>query len=551
MIFQRVLTIVLLLLNFSIPSVVHADDTVSQYVTITGNGSEQGKYGPKTITVTPPSTGVTTIRPDTWQTIITTNADGKIFIFEPGIYENFSLGNAIRPGNVFLGKQGAILDGNSQIDTINTGVGSGSSPPANVQFINFTIRSYDGGQPFFYKTEVLGALNIGPGWKVIGNTFEQNHTALLAGHNWYFIDNAIIAHNTFRSNHRVGTLNGRTYLFAHNQVLENGWNYPDTTDQTQSLCWVGTLKFQTMQQGSTITRSNADNVVIKGNYIHHNRCHGIWLDVGAEKHSIIQNLSQYNEEGGITIEISNNNVVYANTAKHNGPSGWMYFGAQINTTDSSNTLVYGNIVEAASGKQGLAVNNSSGAHPEPAQNNQYKGNTIYASGGISGLYNESGAMAGVEGTIFDCNLYITAQTNSPIFQWNGQKTFSEFQRMGQEPNGRITNALQNDTRPTNCMQYITPAGYSAQYINPTATGTLSPTTSPTPTSTPAPYRFPSYTPTPTPQPITAFFTPPSWWNLLPEKLRNFLELLYIWTHYFQRQSDMKYLLDDILPTPTP
>ena len=50
----------------------------------------------------------------------------------------------------------------------------------------------------------------------------------------------------------------------------------------------------------------------------------------------------------------------------------MFFGAQLNSTDSNNNIFYGNYVEVSSGKQGIAISNSGAAHPETANNNIFK-----------------------------------------------------------------------------------------------------------------------------------------------------------------------------------
>lgn len=55
------------------------------------------------------------------------------------------------------------------------------------------------------------------------------------------------------------------------------------------------------------------------------------------------------------------------------------------------------------------------------------------------------------------------------------------------------------------------------------------------------YKFagPETTPTPPPTPD------PSWLDLVPANLRNFIELLYLWVYFFKRPTDLEYLLREI------
>lgn len=59
------------------------------------------------------------------------------------------------------------------------------------------------------------------------------------------------------------------------------------------------------------------------------------------------------------------------------------------------------------------------------------------------------------------------------------------------------------------------------------------------------------TPTPTLTPAQVIANPPAWLNLIPANLRNYLELLYLWIFVYNRPTDMKYLIDDVIPSPTP
>ena len=69
---------------------------------------------------------------------------------------------------------------------------------------------------------------------------------------------------------------------------------------------------------------------------------------------------------------------------------------------------------------------------------------------------------------------------------------------------------------------------------------------------------PSATPMPTveitPTPIatvSGIIPYPSWWGTLPPNLQNFLEQLYLSIFYFNRGSNLQYLLQGVFPTPTP
>jgi hypothetical protein len=115
--------------------------------------------------------------------------------------------------------------------------------------------------------------------------------------------------------------------------------------------------------------------------------------------------------------------------------------------------------------------------------------------------------------------------------------------------------------PPYCL--VTPT--SVPSSTPTNTPTPIETGIPTPTDTPVLNQTPtatptgniSETPTPTPTSIpTIIANPPSWWFLIPDTLRNYLEQLYLFVFFFGRSSNMQHLLNgiptpEISPTPTP
>lgn len=145
-----------------------------------------------------------------------------------------------------------------------------------------------------------------------------------------------------------------------------------------------------------------------------------------------------------------------------------------------------------------------------------------------GIYPDSGALTP----------YNQARLNAVVSSWDGNS------RPG--GGGAGTPTVTPTRTPT-----VTPTRTPTPTVTRTPTPTRRLTGTTTPTATPDPTRYPSLTPTPTSTPYQGVFQPPSWWNLLPAKLRNFLELLYIWTVYFNRPSDMQHLLEGIAPTPTP
>lgn len=176
--------------------------------------------------------------------------------------------------------------------------------------------------------------------------------------------------------------------------------------------------------------------------------------------------------------------------------------------------------------------------------------------------------------------------NTVSYQFAGQPTSmaTQIPRPTNTPTRSPTATLVPTTRPTNTPTSMatatptrmptatlvptirptsTPMGMPTATVNPysTATPTLRPTATIRPTATSVPTTYPSPTqvaylsptpwpteqmyPTPTPTTPTGIPNPPSWWNLLPEGLRNFLEIIYVWVFYFGRTSSFRYLLDGI------
>lgn len=84
---------------------------------------------------------------------------------------------------------------------------------------------------------------------------------------------------------------------------------------------------------------------------------------------------------------------------------------------------------------------------------------------------------------------------------------------------------------------LSAASIPVNSVNITIGATLQPTSSVSPTGQPG---GPGVIP-----------NPPPWWSQIPQKLKDFIELIYIWVFYFHRTAEFQYLLDGIVPTPTP
>ena len=296
---------------------------------------------------------------------------------------------------------------------------------AGVTIKNLVIEKY--ATPALLGT-VCGANTDGPlstttDWVLDGNEIRLNHGAGIApGHRWQILRNKI------HDNGQIGISGGGDNLLVDsNEIYAN--NYAKYSSRWEA----GGTKF-----------SKTRNMVVRGNYVHHNDGPGLWTDIDNiyvlyENNTVVDNL-----EEGIFHEISYDAVIRNNIVRRNGTvnPGWLY-GANILISASSNAEIYGNTVEVSyAGGNGICLiyqDRGSGAYgPHVTTNNYVHNNTVtyLANTGQSGAaadFNPDTLFNG--NNRFDYNAYHAPQIDQSRWAWKGNQNWSGFRSQGKEASG--------------------------------------------------------------------------------------------------------------------
>lgn len=296
----------------------------------------------------------------------------------------------------------------------------------DVSIINLVIEKYAGpGQ--------ISALNLKEaiGWTIEGVTLRYNASGGVSlGPNARFVNNRVLY------NGQIGVTCAEcdNALIAANEIAYN--NTAGYRDDWEA----GGTKFV-----------ETENIILRGNYVHHNDGKGLWTD-GANINTLFEdNLVVYNTADGIMHEISFKAVIRNNVVKFNSPRtpDWL-FGAQILISTSSDVEVYGNeVVVSEDGGHGITVVEQN-RDERFGRNNYVHDNIIVFLGNVGqvGAAVDDGSRQdfwdpGINR--FDNNVYYAADTSYPHWGWDGaQRTWEEFRQFGFEENGRLSGLVPLD-----------------------------------------------------------------------------------------------------------
>ena len=246
---------------------------------------------------------------DAVASIVAKSSNGTVFVFSPGVY----LGVSIEPkaGQKFLGEAGAVLDGK----------GAEFAFRSNVP--NVTI---DGLEITRYRPEPReGVIDGIRDWVVSNNEIHHNAEAgVKATNGWKVLGNNI------HHNGRYGlTGGGDSILVEDNEIAYNSTDYGATGDS-------GGTKFV-----------HTEDLVLRGNYVHHNFGNGLWVDINNRGYLIENNLVVGNGRQGIHSELGCGGTIRYNQVEGNGFTdqypNWMS-GSGITVSNARDVEVYGNVL---------------------------------------------------------------------------------------------------------------------------------------------------------------------------------------------------------------
>jgi hypothetical protein len=193
---------------------------------------------------------------------------------------------------------------------------------------------------------------------------------------------------------------------------------------------------------------NTQDLVVRGNYIHHNMGPGLWTDIDNIRTLIEYNQVDDNSRMGIYREISYDAIIRFNSASRNGfamPKTQPVRGGGIAIRSSSNVEIYGNTL--TDNKAGIDINQNvtrTGLYGAYGVVNLYvHDNTVTMRTGLSGLTVGNGDSTFFSGknNRFENNTYNLGSQTRPFWWWNAATsrqdslTVEEWQAAGEDVTG--------------------------------------------------------------------------------------------------------------------
>jgi parallel beta-helix repeat protein len=284
----------------------------------------------------------------------------------------------------------------------------------------------------------IGDQDPSGGWRVENNEVRQNHgTGVKVG------AGSVVRGNYLHHNGQQGFgATGDGVLLEGNEIAANNYAHVDPGWEA------GAMKVQQTQ-----------NLVIRGNCVHHNAGPGIWVDIENTNALIEDNTVFHNDQMGIFFEISQGGTIRDNRVGRNGRANtdWLY-GANIMVSTSENADVHHNDVEVDPAF-GNAITIVWQDRPrEGTQLPPYRGNgsrvhdnevTFLGGSGVQGAADDFVSTDPRKGEVFrtnsfDANTYHATSVTAPHFAWDGNYTslnFAGFRDYRQEAAGEIDTAV--------------------------------------------------------------------------------------------------------------
>ncbi len=305
-----------------------------------------------------------------------------------------------RDYQVFLGDSGAVMDGDNWAEN------AFSSSAKGVQIIGLEIRDY---RPGSNDGAVRG---MGSDWLVENCNIHNNDTAAI----WVQDGEPVIRGNHLHNNGKIGLV----ILYADGGIVENNEISYNNIGQD----WGNT-------DGGAKFWDN-ENLVIRGNWSHHNHGPGLWADGGNKGFIYENNLVEDNYANGIFHEISYDAVIRDNVLRRNGfgHDAWLW-GGGIMIASSPNVEIYGNTLE--DNYNGISMtrqNRGSGEFGEHTLANNYVHDNTIINSGTTGIAQDIGS----DGVYYANNRFEgnTYSGSSDWFWLNRDRSWSEWNGYGHD-----------------------------------------------------------------------------------------------------------------------
>ena len=348
------------------------------------------------------------------QNVVNSYAGNTTFCLRAGTH---SLSSAIRPktGNTFVGEYGAVLDGTgwSTTDATQAAFRAHNEDIDYVTIRNLVIRDMPqrGIHTFYWMSDH---------WTIENNEVTGNKWGVVFSPD-FIVRNNYIHHNVGNASSSNPGERGGGYMGARaqNTILENN---------------------EIAYNGPEQKIGESANVTFRNNFVHHNMGDGIWYDGNCTDALVEGNRVEDNGRNGIFYEIGRGAIIRNNTVRRSG-GGAVFISTSQGAQISNNTLEnnFGSILyflncTAASQGYDLANNSSSNntitvGTQSGAWGNGLSYTTDCTSTKLAAYLN------GSKNLTFSNNAYDVPSTTSRYWLWNGLKSWSEWQGLGQDTTG--------------------------------------------------------------------------------------------------------------------
>jgi hypothetical protein len=242
-----------------------------------------------------------------------------------------------------------------------------------------------------------------------------------------------------RLNHGIGIMGGRN--IRRNYVHHNGemgLGGSGVLVEDNEISYNNTAGFDAGWEGGGTKWVLTADMIVRGNYSHHNKGPGLWTDGNNIRITYEDNRCEYNDGPGIDHEISYDAVIRRNVLINNS-QGWsggksLWWGANLHLNNSQNVEIYDNTIEGSANAIALVdIDRGSGNYGVfRIANINIHDNVIKMNGGTIGLVN-SGRTVDTASIRFTHNTYYLANLAGAYFMWtSGALTKDGWKAVGQD-----------------------------------------------------------------------------------------------------------------------
>jgi parallel beta-helix repeat protein len=451
------------------------------------------KVGTLTVAAPPPATGIPIYPGDNIQTFVDANGPGTAFLLKSGVHRLQS----IRPKNndTFVGEAGTVLNGARLLTSFTKsgsywvasgqtqqGINNNGTCQQGYPLCTFPEELFFDGMPlqpvaslaevaagkwyFDYAGDRIYFANDPTGHQVeasvLSTAFQPTadyvtvsgltirEFANIAQQGAVDGDGRVgwvVSNNDIGFTHGVGIVVGPGGQVLHNFVHSNGQlGVAALGDavlvQDNEISYNNRAHYWANWEAGGTKFVDTTNLVVRGNFVHHNDGPGLWSDANNLNTLYENNICEDNQRVGIFVEISYATIIRNNTVKRNGFEHADYiWGAGILIAGSPNVEVYGNFLDGnADGIGAAQQNRGTGKYgPHEISNLWVHDNVVNNSVGWTGLVQDIGDYSYFtsRNNRFDRNQYLL----TPVypFAWgNAERTEFEWKQYGEDLNGTFS-----------------------------------------------------------------------------------------------------------------